>query len=170
MCLCVFTVLCYRCASSEQPRGGRYKQHCRQLTSALTQLAHPGKEPEIRLKATPGRAAGPVLRLPRLGDVALSPACGCSFRQRPAGDELAGAVKAYAANSSLAEPPRAPLAGSAHSSHRRCAPPGVGGPKSASVGGVPEPSCGCSDRYRPEQECGMSHLTLEENAPIVGHV
>lgn len=72
--------LCGQRAVSQSQRG-RYKQYNRQLTSALTQLAHPGKEPEIRLKATSGRAAEPVLRLPRFsgpGDVVLSPACGHS--------------------------------------------------------------------------------------------
>lgn len=63
---------------------------------------------------------------------------------RSAKNELTKAGKSCAANGGLVEPLCVPLAGSAHSSHQRCAPLGVGAPKSASVGGVPE--CECSGR------------------------
>lgn len=121
--------LCEQRAAPRRQRG-RYKQHNRQLTSALTQLAHPGKEPEIRLKATSGRAAEPVLRLPRfsrLGDVALSPACKHSCSQL----KMSSSKQARLVWLTVAwrNPLCAPLAGSAHSSHRRCAPLGGGGPK-----------------------------------------
>lgn len=140
--------LCEQRAASRRQRG-RYKQHNRQLTSALTQLAHPGKVPEIRLKATSGRAAEPVLRLPRFsrpGDVALSPACGHSCGQ----PNMSSPKQARLVRLTVTwqNPLCAPLAGSAHSSHRRCAPLGVGAPKSTSLGGVPEHECGCSGRCR----------------------
>lgn len=126
------------------------------------------------MKATPGRAAEPVLRLPRLsrpGDVALSPACGCSFRPWPVGDELAGAGKACAANSSLAEPPRCtPGWIRTFVAPTVCTAGGWGARNLPLSAGFRSPSAGAAAGVGPEQECGVSHLTLEENAPIVGHV
>lgn len=49
-----------------------------------------------------------------------------------------------AASVSLADPPCALLAGSAHFSERPCAPPED--PKAASASGVPEPECGQNGR------------------------
>lgn len=141
--LCVHRVvikLCGQRPASLRHRG-RCKQHNRQLTSALTQLAHPGKVPEVRLKATPGRAAEPVLLLSRCsrpGDVALSPACVRSCgRPRMSSPEQARLERLTV---TWLDPLCAPLAG--------LAPLGVGAPESTSVGGAPGLECGCSGRGR----------------------